>query len=202
MTSRTERTGFTLTEVLLVAALIGFLVAVATPVFLRSLHGQRLRQAARTLMQAGRYARTMAILTGRPMSLSIAPGRAEIALQELSRPRAAPLEAIYTREQVLAASEPSLSFSTTPPEEEESPSADRYPPSPPTSRTLTRLLEGIRILSVSVGDDESNDRETKLALVYQPNGTCRPYSVVLENEEGRQAIIKVDFVGEALCEFP
>jgi type II secretory pathway pseudopilin PulG len=189
--------------VLLVAALIGFLVAVATPVFLRSLHGQRLRQATRTLQQAGRYARTMAILKGQGMSLVLNPSNNEIALREAPPPRPAPLEAIYTRDQVLAIAEPTLSVSSPPP-------ADRDLLSPPSDtseplrspRTLTRLLEGVRIRSVRLGDADVSDMETAIEIAYLPNGTCRPYTVVLENEVGRQAVLTVDTVGEALCDFP
>jgi len=204
MTSRTSRSGFTLTEVLLVAALIGFLVAVATPVFLRSLHGQRLRQATRTLLQAGRYARTMAILKGQRMSLVLNPRNNEIALREAPPPRPAPLEAIYTRDQVLAIAEPTLSISSPPPADRDflSPPSDAPEPllSPP--RTLTRLLEGVRIRSVRLGDADAPGTETAIEIAYLPNGTCRPYTVVLENEVGRQAVLTVDTVGEALCDFP
>ncbi len=204
MTSRIDHGGFTLIEVLLVAALIGFLVAVATPTFLRSLHSQRLRQAARTLQQAGRFARTMAVLNGRPMALSLTPGGNTLTLQNAPPNRAAPLEAIYTREQVLAIGEPALSFTpTSPPEEDEIISAPPSRPPPQPSRTITRLLEGIRIRSVRIGEDESLEEQGhRLSVIYRPNGTCRPYTIVLENEEGRQALIHVDFVGESLFEFP
>ena len=53
---------FTLIEVLLVVAIIGVVTAVSTPYFVRSIRGNRLRVAARTVVMAGRYARSMAVL--------------------------------------------------------------------------------------------------------------------------------------------
>ncbi|NQT92448.1 MAG: prepilin-type N-terminal cleavage/methylation domain-containing protein [Lentisphaerae bacterium] len=61
MTSLTKK-AFTLIEVLLVVAIIGVVTAVTTPYFVRSIRGNRLRVAARTVVMAGRYARSMAVL--------------------------------------------------------------------------------------------------------------------------------------------
>ena len=65
-TSPTEncrlRRAFTLIEVLLVIVVMGIAVAIAMPSFVRSIQGQRLSTAARTLTTVARYARSMAVL--------------------------------------------------------------------------------------------------------------------------------------------
>ena len=56
------RAGFTLIELLLVIVLICIMLGIATPFFVRSIHGHRLTTASRTLVTVARYARSMAVL--------------------------------------------------------------------------------------------------------------------------------------------
>jgi len=49
-------------ELLLVVAIIAVIAAVSTPSFVRSIRGNRLRVATRTVVMAGRYARSMAVV--------------------------------------------------------------------------------------------------------------------------------------------
>jgi len=65
---------FTLIEVMLVLAIIAVLTAVTMPQFVRSIRGQRLRAAAQTVVMAGRYARTMAIVRQQGLRLSFGAG--------------------------------------------------------------------------------------------------------------------------------
>ena len=66
-----SRAAFTLIELLLVVAILGFLAVVAAPRVGAALSGGSLRTAARELAGAGRYARTMALLAQTPVDLVV-----------------------------------------------------------------------------------------------------------------------------------
>jgi len=77
---------FTLIEVLLVVAIIGVVTAVTTPYFVRSIRGNRLRVAARTVVMAGRYARSMAVLRQEELAVRFDLGAPSVSVGgELSR---------------------------------------------------------------------------------------------------------------------
>jgi len=62
---------FTLIEVLLVVVIMGIIAVIAMPSFVRSIQGQRLSTAARTLATVARYARSMAVLKQSDLILTI-----------------------------------------------------------------------------------------------------------------------------------
>lgn len=185
MTSRT-RAGFTLIEVLLVAVIMGFIAAIAAPTFVNSLKGQRLRQARRTVMACGRYARTMAVSHQRNMNLIVTVGGSGVAVAEGAAIRS-PTDPVYTRDQ--------LDTLTNAPVELEPPP----PASPQPSRNLSRTLEGVVVRRLSVRNGLNEETGT-VNIPYKSNGTCPPYELVLADEEGTESIIIVDFLGDATHE--
>lgn len=72
--------GFTLMELMLVVAIIGVVVAITMPMMAKSIRGNRVRMAVRSVVSAGRYARTMAILKQREtvLALDLAGGRVTV----------------------------------------------------------------------------------------------------------------------------
>ncbi len=63
--------GFTLLELLLVIVILGVATAIVMPAFSHAVRGSRIRLASRTLAMAGRYARSLAVLQQRDLTLDI-----------------------------------------------------------------------------------------------------------------------------------
>ena len=86
--NRSFSSAFTLIEVLLVVVVLGIAVAIAVPSFVRSLHGQRLSTAARTLTTVARYARSMAVLKQSDLGLifNLANGQVDLVSSNTSLP--------------------------------------------------------------------------------------------------------------------
>jgi type II secretion system protein H len=64
-----RKSGFTLIELFLVIAIIGISTAIVLPSFVQSMKGNRLRVATRTVVKAGRYARSIAVLKQVPITI-------------------------------------------------------------------------------------------------------------------------------------
>jgi len=79
---------FTLIEVLLVIVVMGIAAAIAMPSFVRSIQGQRLSTAARTLTTVARYARSMAVLKQSDLALTfnLANGQVDLVSSNTSLP--------------------------------------------------------------------------------------------------------------------
>ena len=79
---------FTLIEVLLVIVVMGIAAAIAMPSFVRSIQGQRLSAAARSLTTIARYARSMAVLKQSDLALvfNLANGQVDLVSSNASIP--------------------------------------------------------------------------------------------------------------------
>jgi prepilin-type N-terminal cleavage/methylation domain-containing protein len=87
-----KQRAFTLIELLLVLAIIGIAAAITIPNVVESIHGHRIRVATRTVVSAGKFARSMAVLNQQDVMLTIdvAAGRIDVGSQraEVSLERA------------------------------------------------------------------------------------------------------------------
>ena len=81
--------GFTMIELLLVVVIIGIAIGVTMPSLVRSIRGQRLKSAARTMVTVARYARSMAVLkqTDLTLSFNFATGQIDLTSTNVSLPR-------------------------------------------------------------------------------------------------------------------
>lgn len=79
---------FTLIELLLVIVLLAIITAIILPSFVRSIQGQRLSTAARTLATVSRYARSMAVLkqTDLVLTFNLANGQVDLVSSNTSLP--------------------------------------------------------------------------------------------------------------------
>lgn len=81
--------GFTMIELLLVVVIIGIALGITMPSLVRSIQGQRLKTAARTMVTVARYARSMAVLkqTDLTLSFNLATGQIDLTSTNLTLPR-------------------------------------------------------------------------------------------------------------------
>jgi prepilin-type N-terminal cleavage/methylation domain-containing protein len=76
-----RREGFTLVELLLVVAILGIVIAAVVPRLGGLLEGGQVAVAARAVAQAGRYARSMALLHQMPLDLVLRLDGAELRVE-------------------------------------------------------------------------------------------------------------------------
>ena len=100
---------FTLIEVLLVIVVMGIAVAIAMPSFVRSIQGQRLSAAARTLTTVARYARSMAVLKQSDLGLTfnLANGQVDLVSSNTALPSfSREINGVRLQEVVIAGADP------------------------------------------------------------------------------------------------
>lgn len=188
MTSPTKRQAFTLVEILMVLAILGITTVVSMPYLVKSIRGNRLRVAGGTVVKAGRYARTMALLHTREMKLILEIDAARLRVEP--RYEVMPTKTADGVSPSADAGNPRVTVS--PPGEGEPP-----PPVPSNPRlNISRELDAVRIDYV---EPEHGPRETQgtVTVIYHTNGRCTPYEVRLRDEQGNAMVVTVDALSSA-----
>ena len=187
-----SRRAFTLIEVLLVLAIIAVVTVITLPSFVRSIRGNRLRSAARTVIMAGRYARSMAVLQQKEMAVTfnLTAGTISVTEHDESGRPSGP----STNE--LAAAGPAGAGAEVPP----STPAGAPPSGPGGDVSLTRTLDRVKIARVEVPDLEESRTDGACTVTYFTNGTCLPYQVRIVDEFDSVVIVNVDALSTAETE--
>jgi prepilin-type N-terminal cleavage/methylation domain-containing protein len=177
----TGRRAFTLVEILMVLVILSIATVVSMPYLVKSIRGNRLRVAGATVVKAGRYAHTMALLNTREMKLVFNLDSASVRVE----PR-------YENAPTPAPENPA-----PPPRPADDPTAPEPPPVTASPRLqIARTLDAVRLASVEL---EHRDRETagEVAVIYRSNGRCTPYEVRIVDEFDNAMIINVDAIASA-----
>lgn len=180
----TERDGrkyaraFTLIELLLVITLMGIICLAVTPTMVRSIRGNRLRFAARTVISSGRYARSMAVMrqVRTPLLFDMKAGRISVGGDGTEQQG---FNAVATAS---ALSPTNSNAATNAAVAGAAPAFDVY---------LERTLDGARIESVEIAGAGSV-ADGVCEVIYEQNGRCLPYTVELADEHGEAVTIEVD----------
>jgi prepilin-type N-terminal cleavage/methylation domain-containing protein len=171
-----RRRAFTLVEVLMVLAIMGIMTLVTMPYLVKSIRGNRLRVSTSTIVQAGRYARSMALLGQRDMRLVFDLNLPGIRVE----PRYETPPAAAPDNGSAAAPDPSIVTGTNEPSVKFSPGLN-----------VSRPLDAVRIDYVEI---EHRERQTTgtVSIIYRSNGRCTPYVVRLVDEFGSATLTRVD----------
>ena len=178
--------GFTLIELLLVVVISLLAAGIAMPLFVRSFQSSKLRTSARTVVMASKYARSMAVLSQKQMSILFDKplGRLEVvSLSGLAG--AGDRDRFLDSEQAQAAA-----VSTDEDKDKETDTPDAGPIQSDFTKTLS---DGINITSF---ETEKKDQESSdiYWINYYPNGMCDGFEIQLSDKSGKTMTITVDGV--------
>ncbi len=176
-------------------AIIGIASLVVTPYFLKSIRGNRLRTAGRSVVMMGRYARSMALLHQRDMAMTFTIGGSDIRVQEAGAP-ATTNAALDPLAALLASPEPAPAPApAAPPDDAALAGSTGGPPRMVTVSAVNlaaaRHAEGVTFeyLRMRGGDEQ---REGIASVRYRMNGTCDPYEIRMRDQQDAALTISVD----------
>jgi prepilin-type N-terminal cleavage/methylation domain-containing protein len=183
---RARWTAFTLVEMLLVVAIIGITSVIAIPYMVRSIQGNRLRTAIRTVVMAGRYSRSMALLRQQELTLTFDLAHSSLSVQPVSGATTPPPSPLPN--------EKTPSFPPTPNTDEPAPSPTSSSEAYPIG--IQRDLDQVTIEWIEI-DGEPPQTEGPAIIHYFTNGRCQPYALRIVDARGVATRITVDSLSKA-----
>jgi Tfp pilus assembly protein FimT len=163
--------------------------AVVMPSFVRSIRVNRLRAAARDVVMAGRYARSMAVLQQKEMAVTFNLTAGTISVTDLDAP-AQPSGQSTNKLAAVGPADPAAAEPASTP-------AGAPPSGPGGDVSLTRTLDRVRIERVEVPDLDESRTDGACTVTYFTNGTCTPYQVRIVDEFDSVVIVNVDALSSA-----
>ncbi len=209
------RSGFTLLELLTVIIILGICAAVLVPQLSGGAERVRLVTAARSIVQASRYARTMALLHQAETELVLNPETGEVSVRAHATGAKGDLLAAMAAERLV---EPAADAETEVLEPEGRNANTNLSAEVSTAQSFADEIgqkfdnKDITFEFAGYTDNIDNDgaagqspaddagEKAPIVLVFRSNGTCRPFKVRALTEEGDHLDVSVDVIGKAKIE--
>lgn len=167
-------------------AIIAISAAITAPTFVKSMRGNRRREAARVLVMAGRYARSMAVLRQEDHAITFNIETATLTVHRSAAPPKPEQEEGKEGDMMEVLESSGLAKER----EDETPAVTNVVAFKGETE-LKRVLDRVRIDFIRIGD-EAEITEGIATVVYRTNGRCDPYSVRIVDEGGVPVIVNVD----------
>ncbi len=203
--------GFTLLELLLVIMILGVAAAILVPQLNVGAEHARLARAARSIVQATRFARAMALQHQAEVEVAVNPATGDVEV----RARASGAKADILR----SLAEERLNAESVPDDGEYEPMTDDAPVATNlaadvmTAQSFADEInekfenKGITFEFMGYTDNvenapaqtspETENGEAPFSLIFRSNGTCRPFKVRALTEDGDYLDVAVDMIGRA-----
>lgn len=191
-----QRCGFSLIELLLVVSIIGIVTAIIMPNFVASIKGNRLRSATRTVVSAGRYTRSQAVLKQRDMALVFDLDNARLAIHPMRINFGGPVDDSLVDDLTDQSRAPDPHGGLDGGLDGESPSLTL------DAMVLERQLDMVAFEYIEVEALDGRYSQGTIPVIYRSNGTCMRYEIRLADEQGNSVTVHVDELSSARTETP
>lgn len=203
--------GFTLLELLLVIMILGVAAAILVPQLNVGAEHARLARAARSIVQATRFARAMALQHQAEVEVAVNPATGDVEVRARASGAKADILRSLAEERLNAESVPD--DGEYEPLNDDAPVATNLAADVMTAQSFADEInekfenKGITFEFMGYTDNVENapaqtspgteNGEAPFSLIFRSNGTCRPFKVRALTEDGDYLDVAVDMIGRA-----